>query len=168
MSADGEGRDGGLTHVNDEGQAQMVDVGDKPVTRRVARAEVFVHMEPETAEAILAGNMPKGDVAQVARLAGVMAAKRTGELIPLCHPVALDYVQVELTISVDHVRVEAAATSTGKTGVEMEAMTAASVAALTVYDMAKARDRGMRISGLRLLEKSGGASGVWVASDQTA
>jgi len=141
----------------------MVDVGDKDVTVRVAVAEGYVEMAPETLALILANQLKKGDVLGTARLAGVMAAKRTSDLIPLCHPIALTHVDVELTAEPDksRVRIEATARCSGQTGVEMEALTAASVAALTVYDMAKAVDRGMIISGVSLLAKSGGRSGDW-------
>ena len=155
----------GLTHIGADGAARMVDVGAKPATARVATAEAFVAMEPATLDAILAGDVKKGDVLGTARIAGIMAAKRTGDLVPLCHPIALDAVEVSLEPVDGRIRIEATARCTGPTGVEMEALTAASVAALTVYDMAKAIDRGMRIEGLRLLAKSGGRSGDWRAAD---
>ncbi|HXK54372.1 MAG TPA: cyclic pyranopterin monophosphate synthase MoaC [Hyphomicrobiales bacterium] len=150
-----------LTHIDKSGQAQMVDVGDKSATRRVAVAEGRVFMKPETLELILAGDAKKGDVLGVARLAGIMAAKRTHELIPLCHPLALTKVSVDLTpdAGTGSIHVTATAIVTGQTGVEMEALTAVSVACLTVYDMVKAADKAMRISDIRLLEKSGGRSG---------
>lgn len=156
---------GGLTHIAASGEARMVDVSAKPPTTRLAVAEGRIVMAPATLDMILAGDAKKGDVLGVARIAGVMAAKRTHELIPLCHPLALSKVTVELTpdAALPGVRVVATAKVTGPTGVEMEALTAASVACLTVYDMAKAVDRGMRIEGVRLLEKSGGASGDWKA-----
>ncbi len=155
----------GLTHIGASGEARMVDVSSKAATTRVATAEGCIVMEPATLDMILAGDAKKGDVLGVARIAGIMAAKRTHELIPLCHPLALSKVTVELTpdAALPGVRVIATAKVTGQTGVEMEALTAASVACLTVYDMAKAVDRGMRIDGVRLLEKSGGASGDWKA-----
>ncbi|WP_020178235.1 cyclic pyranopterin monophosphate synthase MoaC [Methylopila sp. M107] len=150
-----------LTHLSATGEANMVDVGDKPSTTREATAEGFVVMAPETLALVVAGDAKKGDVLGVARVAGIMAAKRTHELIPLCHPLALSKVSVELTPdeTLPGVRVAATARVTGPTGVEMEALTAVSVACLTVYDMTKAVDRGMRIEGIRLLAKSGGRSG---------
>ena len=155
----------GLTHIGADGAARMVDVGLKPATARAATAEAYVAMEPATLDAILAGDIKKGDVLGTARIAGIMAAKRTGDLVPLCHPIALDAVEVSLEPTGGRIRIEATARCTGPTGVEMEALTAASVAALTVYDMAKAIDRGMRVEGLRLLAKSGGRSGDWSAND---
>ena len=150
-----------LTHLAEDGSAQMVDVGWKPVTDRVAEACGYVVMEPATLALIRDGLMKKGDVLTIAQLAGIMGAKRTAELIPLCHPLPLNKVDVELTLEEpEHrVRVTATATTSGKTGVEMEALTAVSVAALTVYDMCKAVDRAVRIDGVRLLRKSGGQSG---------
>jgi cyclic pyranopterin phosphate synthase len=155
----------GLTHIGASGEARMVDVSSKAATTRVATAEGCIVMEPATLDMILAGDAKKGDVLGVARIAGIMAAKRTYELIPLCHPLALTKVTVELTPdpALPGLRVVATAKVTGQTGVEMEALTAASIACLTVYDMAKAVDRGMRIEDVRLLEKSGGASGDWKA-----
>lgn len=143
----------------------MVDVGAKPVTDRTARAACSVRVRPETARAIASGAGPKGEVAAVARLAGIQAAKRTFELIPLCHQVALSGVEVDVTVdeTAGSVEIVAEARAADRTGVEMEALTAASVAALTVYDMVKGIERGAVISDLRLLEKSGGASGVWTA-----
>lgn len=149
-----------LTHVDAAGQATMVDVGAKPETRRVAKAEGRVNMKPETVRLISENAMKKGDVLGVARVAGIMAAKRAPDLIPLCHPLPLDAITVDLTIDDDtsSVHIEATASTSAKTGVEMEALTAVSVAALTVYDMCKAVDRGMRIDGVRLLSKTGGKS----------
>ena len=154
-----------LTHFDKEGKAAMVDVGAKPETERVAVAKGRVTMKPETLALVKAGEMGKGDVLGVARLAGIMAAKRTAELIPLCHPLALSSVAVDLTLDEAGPAVEIAATVklTGRTGVEMEALTAVSVAALTVYDMCKAVDRGMAISDIRLVHKSGGKSGTYEA-----
>ena len=153
-----------LTHLDAKGEARMVDVSAKDVTERVALAEGFVVMKPETLGLIREGQMRKGDVLATARIAGIMAAKRTHELIPLCHPLALSSIQVEIEpAGADRLHVTASVKVTGRTGVEMEALTAASVACLTIYDMAKAVDRGMTITGLRLLEKSGGASGDWRA-----
>ena len=150
-----------LTHLDEEGRASMVDVGWKPETTREAVARGWVSMQPETMALIRSGGVEKGDVLSVARIAGVMAAKRTSDLIPLCHPLPLDQVRVELDLDEVDSRVVIAATArtTAKTGVEMEALTAVSVAALTVYDMCKAVDRGMRIEGVRLARKSGGQSG---------
>ena len=156
---------GGLTHIGADGQANMVDVGDKAETTRTAVATGTVTMQPATLAMILKGDAKKGDVLGAARIAGIMAAKRTHELIPLCHPLLLTKVTVD--IEPDHalpgLRVTALARVTGKTGVEMEALTAASVACLTIYDMAKAVDRGMVISGIHLLEKTGGKSGDYRA-----
>lgn len=150
-----------LTHLDDTGQAAMVDVGGKPDTERVAIARGEVVMQPETLALIRQGNVQKGDVLGVARLAGIMAAKRTAELIPLCHPLQLTHVDLDLHAddSLPGIRLEATVRTVGKTGVEMEALTAVSVAALTVYDMAKAVDRTMRIDGVRMVEKHGGRSG---------
>jgi cyclic pyranopterin phosphate synthase len=155
----------GLTHIGASGEARMVDVSNKASTARVAVAEGKVVMQAATLAAIVAGDAKKGDVLGVARVAGIMAAKRTHELIPLCHPLNLTKVTVELTPdpALPGVVVAATAKVTGQTGVEMEALTAVSVACLTVYDMAKAIDRGMRIEGVRLLEKDGGKSGNWRA-----
>ncbi|MBM3567955.1 MAG: cyclic pyranopterin monophosphate synthase MoaC [Alphaproteobacteria bacterium] len=150
-----------LTHFDARGKARMVDIAAKPATARVAVAKCAVKMAPATLRRIKAGSAAKGDVLGTARLAGIMAAKRTGELIPLCHPLALSSVAVELSSDAKRSRVEIAATAklTGQTGVEMEALTAAAVAALTVYDMVKAIDRGMIVTDLRLTHKSGGKSG---------
>jgi len=153
----------GLTHLDSAGSARMVDVGDKPATERRAVARAVVRVTPETAALVQAGNAPKGDVLGVARIAGIQAAKRTSELIPLCHPLALSYVGVEGEIDAEAGLIEliADARTTGPTGVEMEALTAASVAALTVYDMVKGIERGAEITSVTLLEKSGGRSGHW-------
>ncbi|MEX2365550.1 MAG: cyclic pyranopterin monophosphate synthase MoaC [Pseudohongiellaceae bacterium] len=152
-----------LTHLNARGQAQMVDVGDKNVSRRTATASATVTMEPETLRLIMAGGHKKGDVLAVARIAGIQAAKKCADLIPLCHPLMLSSVNVDLTPVPHKNQIIVAATCklAGQTGVEMEALTAASVAALTVYDMCKAVDRGIVISDIRLLEKAGGKSGTW-------
>ena len=154
-----------LTHLDDEGKAAMVDVSAKPETGRVATAKGSVIVAPETLKLVMEGGVKKGDVLSVARLAGIMGAKKTSELIPLCHPLALDHVAVELTCDPDRNAIDIAATcrTTGKTGVEMEALTALSVAALTIYDMCKAVDRGMRITDIRLTHKSGGKSGTFEA-----
>src|SRR5687768_10303159 len=141
-----------LTHLDEHGRARMVDVGAKPVTAREAVAEGFVSLQPATVNAIAAGNVPKGDVFAAARIAGIMAAKRCGELIPLCHPLGVESVEVRLEVMSDsRVRIEATTRITGKTGVEMEALTAVTVAALTIYDMCKSLDKSMRIDGVRLL-----------------
>lgn len=154
-----------FTHINNNGEANMVDVSAKQDTVREARAEVFVTMSPQTLEMIMSGNHHKGDVFATARIAGIQAAKRTWELIPLCHPLLLSKVEVKLTAlpEQNQVRIESLCKLSGKTGVEMEALTAASVAALTIYDMCKAVQKDMVISNLRLLEKSGGKSGYFKA-----
>lgn len=154
---------GKLTHLGADGEANMVDVGAKDETVREAVAEGFVTMTRETLDTILSGNAKKGDVVSAARIAGIMAAKKTHELIPLCHPLLLTKVSVEIEpdTSLPGLRVEALARLSGKTGVEMEALTAASVACLTIYDMAKAIDKGMEIGPVRLLSKTGGKSGTW-------
>ncbi len=150
-----------LTHVDETGQAKMVDVGAKPETERMAVAGGEVHLKPETMELIRQGLMKKGDVLTVAKIAGIMGAKHTSDLIPLCHPIALTQVEVNLQLeeSLPGVVISASARTVGKTGVEMEALTAVSVAALTVYDMVKAVDRAARIQNIRLIEKRGGQSG---------
>jgi cyclic pyranopterin monophosphate synthase len=155
----------GLTHIDHSGAANMVDVGDKSDTVREASAEGFVRMLASTMALIQSGNAKKGDVIGTARLAGIMAAKKTSDLIPLCHPLMLTKVTVDISIdeALPGVRVEATVKLSGKTGVEMEALTAVSVACLTIYDMAKAVDRGMEISGIRVLTKSGGKSGDYRA-----
>jgi cyclic pyranopterin monophosphate synthase len=152
-----------LTHLDGEGNARMVDVGDKPVTGRRAVARAVVRMAPETAAAVAAGDAPKGDVLGTARIAGIQAAKRTGELIPLCHPLALDHVDVDARVDAEAgtVTLTAEVRVTARTGVEMEAMTAAAVAALTVYDMVKGLERGVTVEDVRLISKSGGRSGDW-------
>lgn len=154
---------GDLTHTGPDGEARMVDVSAKPVTARSARATGSIRMRRETLDAIRANTLAKGDVLAVARIAGIMAAKRTAELIPLCHPIPLQDVQIELTIdeTLPGVRVEATAKTTAQTGVEMEAITAVSVTLITVYDMAKAVDKGMVIGDVSLAEKAGGRSGHW-------
>ncbi len=155
----------GLTHIDDEGHARMVDVGSKAETRRGAVASGRIRMDGATLAAIREGNAPKGDVLGPARIAGIMAAKRTSDLIPMCHPLALDAVTIDFAFETDAVRVTASASLTGKTGVEMEAITAATIALVTIYDMAKALDRGMVIEDVRLIEKTGGKSGTWRAKD---
>ncbi len=156
----------GLTHLDAAGEARMVDVSAKAETSRIAVAEGCVVMAPGTLDHVLSGDARKGDVLGTARIAGIMAAKRTHELIPLCHPLLLAAIAVTLTpdAALPGVRVTATVKLTGRTGVEMEALTAVSVACLTVYDMVKAVDRGMRIEGVRVVEKSGGASGAFVAT----
>lgn len=155
----------GLTHFDAKGAAHMVDVSDKAVTSRVAVAEGHIKMERETFDIITEGRAKKGDVINVARLAGIMGAKRTSDLIPLCHPLPITKVAVELTADPDlpGLRIEATVKTTGQTGVEMEALTAVSVTALTVYDMSKAVDKGMEISGIRVILKDGGKSGRYEA-----
>lgn len=148
-----------LTHFDAAGRAVMVDVSAKPETARTATARAAVLMRPETVELIRTGQAHKGDVLGVARLAGIMGAKRTADLIPLCHPLPITSVTLDLTLFSNRVEIEATVRTTGRTGVEMEALTAASVAALTIYDMCKAVDRGMRIDGLRVVHKAGGKSG---------
>jgi cyclic pyranopterin phosphate synthase len=152
-----------LSHLNDKGEARMVDVSGKEVTSRTARAVGFVAMMAETLDLILSGRVPKGDVLATARIAGIMAAKRTHELIPLCHPLALTEVTVEFEPERDPpgLAVTATAKADGKTGVEMEALVAVSIACLTIYDMCKAADRGMSFTGIRLEEKTGGRSGTF-------
>jgi cyclic pyranopterin phosphate synthase len=157
-----------LSHLDAAGNARMVNVSDKPATRREARAEAFVYMAPATLQLIETGGHHKGDVLTVARIAGIQAAKRCADLIPLCHPLALSGIDVDIELDAPNSRVHirTACHLSGTTGVEMEALTAASVAALTIYDMCKAVDRGMIIEGVRLLHKSGGRSGDWNAPDR--
>lgn len=156
----------GLTHLNDAGNAEMVDIADKDTTARTAIAETWVMMRPETRALILSDGLPKGDVLATARIAGIMAAKKTSDLIPLCHPLQLSKVSVDFEFPTDQpdlIRIEALAKLKGKTGVEMEALTAATVAALTLYDMCKAVDKGMVIQSTKLLFKDGGKSGTYKA-----
>lgn len=159
--------DAGFTHLDARGRPRMVDVGEKEVTRRVAVAEGRIVTSPDTVRAILEGSTPKGSVLLVAQLAGITGAKRTAELIPLCHPLPLTSVEVELEAdeALPGVRARATARVEGKTGVEMEALTAVATALLTVYDMCKARDREMRIEAIRLLRKEGGRSGTWTTEE---
>ena len=154
-----------LTHIDPGGAARMVDVSEKAATERVAVAEGRVRMSAETLALVMSGNAKKGDVLGTARIAGIMAAKRTSELIPLCHPLALTSVSIDLVpdAALPGIRLRATAKVSGQTGVEMEALTAVSVAALTIYDMVKAVDRSMQIEAVRLVEKSGGRSGIWKA-----
>ncbi|MCP4183715.1 MAG: cyclic pyranopterin monophosphate synthase MoaC [Hyphomicrobiales bacterium] len=159
-----------LTHINKSGEAQMVDVGNKKISSRVAIVEGCVKMQHQTLTMIKSGNAKKGDVIATARIAGIMAAKKTAELIPLCHPIGLSKVSLEIEFdnSLPGLIVRATTKVEGKTGVEMEALTACSVACLTIYDMAKAVDRGMEIGPVRLIEKSGGKSGHWKIGDGDA
>jgi cyclic pyranopterin phosphate synthase len=152
-----------LTHLDETGRARMVDVGDKPVTERRAVARAVVRVSAAAAGKVAAGDAPKGDVIAVARIAGIQAAKRTSELIPLCHPLPLSFVGVDASIDADkgEIALTAEARTVAQTGVEMEALTAASVAALTVYDMVKGIERGAEIASIQLIEKSGGRSGAW-------
>lgn len=152
-----------LTHLNSRGEAHMVDIGEKDATHRIAIAEGVIRMAPETLSTLIEGNLKKGDALGTARIAGIMAAKRTSELVPLCHPLALTHLDVVLTPQPEDLQVhcEVRAETRGGTGVEMEALTAVQVALLTVYDMCKALDRGMTITDVRLTRKSGGRSGDW-------
>lgn len=158
-------RDAEFTHVNEQGRARMVDVGDKPVTSRVARAAAKVLMAPSTLELVRTGGTRKGDVLAVAQVAGIMAAKRTWEIIPMCHQISLSGVDINFALEDDGIAIEATARCKGETGVEMEALTAASVAALTIYDMCKSHQRDMEITAVRLLEKVGGRSGHFVRGE---
>jgi cyclic pyranopterin phosphate synthase len=151
----------GLTHLDEQGNARMVDVGAKPATERVAVARAEVALSPETLALVREGRAAKGNVLAVARVAGIMAAKRTPDLIPLCHPIMLSSIEVDFELTGAAITISATARTTGPTGVEMEAMTAASVAALTIYDMVKGVERGVTITGVRLVHKSGGKSGTW-------
>ena len=155
-----------FTHINADGDAHMVDVTEKKVTERTAIAQAYIEMSAQTLAMIVEGKHHKGDVFATARIAGIMAAKKTSELIPLCHPLMLTKIEVDIVAEPNHnrVRITALCKLSGKTGVEMEALTAASTAALTIYDMCKAVDRGMTIQGVRLLEKQGGKSGHWKRS----
>ena len=161
------GADAGLTHFDAAGRAHMVDVGAKPATHRVARATGVIRMQPATLAAIAGGTAAKGDVIGIARIAAIMGAKRTADLVPLCHPLPLNHLRAEFELdeAASAVRCTVQAETTGPTGVEMEALTAVQVGLLTVYDMCKAIDRGMVMEGIRLLEKRGGKSGTWVAPD---
>jgi cyclic pyranopterin phosphate synthase len=158
-----------LTHVDDKGRAHMVDVGEKEVTQRTAVAGGFIEMKPETLALIIADSAPKGDVIAAARIAGIMAAKKTSELIPLCHPLALSKASIEFSPAQrpSGLYIRATVSVTGQTGVEMEALTAVSVAALTIYDMLKAADREMEINGIHLISKTGGRSGTYAAPAKT-
>ena len=155
-----------LTHVDKEGRARMVDVTSKSETMRVARAEALVQMSAETVRLLREKQLPKGDALEVARIAGIQAGKKTSELIPLCHPLALTHLDVSIQVIDSGARIESVARTKAETGVEMEALTAATAAALTIYDMCKAVEKGISIGPIRLLEKSGGKSGHWVRSDE--
>ncbi len=165
MSSNGKA----LTHVGASGEAHMVDVGDKADTQRMAVAAGAIRMLPQTLEMILSGNAKKGDVLATARIAGIMAAKKTSDLIPLCHPIAITKVEIaiEPDAELPGFQIRATVKTRGQTGVEMEALTACSIACLTIYDMAKAVDRGMEIVNVRLLEKHGGKSGDWIAAESS-
>lgn len=154
-----------LTHLDASGRARMVDVSDKPFSHRRAVAAAFVTMQPKTLDLLRHNKLKKGDALQVARIAGIMAAKRTHELVPLCHPLALSSIEVDLQLAENGVEIRATVVCDGKTGVEMEALTAASIAALTLYDMCKAVDKSMEIGRIRLLEKEGGRSGTFLRED---
>jgi cyclic pyranopterin monophosphate synthase len=155
-----------LTHVDKEGRARMVDVTAKSETVRLARAEALVEMSPDTVRLLRERQLPKGDALEVARIAGIQAGKKTSELIPLCHPLALTHLDVSIEVTDAGARIESVARTKAETGVEMEALTAAAVAALTLYDMCKAVEKGISIGPIRLVEKSGGKSGHWVRSDE--
>jgi len=155
-----------LTHLDESGRPHMVDVGDKAITHRVATAEAWVRMSPEAFDAITSGGVEKGDVLRIAEMAGIQGAKRTSDLIPLCHPLPIDAVQVRALPESGSIHVVATVSAHWRTGVEMEALAAVNAAALTVYDMTKAIDRAMVIDGIRLLEKTGGRSGEWTAPDR--
>ena len=150
-----------LTHLNEAGEVRMVDVGDKAVTKRTAVAEGFVAMSPDLVERFFSGDLPKGDAAAVARVAGITGAKRTADLVPLCHPIVLDSVDISLAPAGHGVAITATVSCTGQTGVEMEAMTAVSATALTIYDMVKGVERGVTIESVRLRLKEGGRTGTW-------
>jgi cyclic pyranopterin monophosphate synthase len=154
-----------FTHLNESGEVHMVDVGDKDTTRRVAVAEGMVLMSPDLVERFFSGGLPKGDAAALARIAGIMGAKKTSELVPLCHPIPLTSAEISLESAGHGVRITASVSTTSQTGVEMEAMTAVSVAALTIYDMVKSVERGVTIEAVRLLKKEGGRTGTWVRTE---
>jgi len=156
-----------LTHFNTEGEAHMVDISDKAITDRTAVTEGYIEMQASTLERVLAGDNKKGDVLGIARIAGIMASKKTAELIPLCHPLPITHVDIKLTPDTENNRIHCVTTvsTSGKTGVEMEALNATQVALLTIYDMCKAVDRGMQIQGVCLLEKQGGKSGHWLKEE---
>ena len=151
-----------FSHIDEKGNAKMVDVSEKEITRRIAVADGFMRIKPDVLKQITDGNMPKGDVLSTAKIAGIQAAKKTGELIPMCHPLGLDHADIEFEIAADGIKITATAIVHAKTGVEMEALTAVSVAALTIYDMCKSADKSMAIDKIRLLKKSGGRSGEYI------
>lgn len=157
-----------LSHLDEQGNARMVDIGGKSETVRLAIASGRIRMSADALAAVRAGNAPKGDVLGTARIAGIMAAKKTAELIPMCHPLSLDAVNLDFSFEDDAIRATATASLTGKTGVEMEAVTATAIALVTIYDMAKALDKGMVIEDVRLIEKRGGKSGTWRVGDSQA
>ncbi len=160
-----ESREDGLTHLRKDGSAHMVDVSNKEITKRSATAESIFVSTPEVITRLMTGNLPKGEALGTARIAGIMAAKKTSELIPLCHPLPLTKVEIDFEAMEDRIRITATVSTVGVTGVEMEALTAASVAALTLYDMTKAVDKNAVVSGIRVLAKSGGKSGDWAVED---
>lgn len=151
-----------FSHIDEKGRARMVDVSEKEITRRVAIAEGFIQIKPEIVQQIIGGKMPKGDVLSTAKIAGIQAAKRTGELIPMCHPLGLDHADIEFEIVENGIKITASTVVNAKTGVEMEALTAVCVAALTIYDMCKSADKSMTIDKIRLMKKTGGRSGEYV------
>ena len=151
-----------FSHIDEKGNAKMVDVSEKEITRRIAVADGFMRIKPDVLKQITDGNMPKGDVLSTAKIAGIQDAKKTGELIPMCHPLGLDHADIEFEIAADGIKITATAIVHAKTGVEMEALTAVSVAALTIYDMCKSADKSMAIDKIRLLKKSGGRSGEYI------
>lgn len=151
-----------FSHIDEKGKAKMVDVSEKEITKRIAVADGFVRIRPDVLKQITDGNMPKGDVLSTAKIAGIQAAKKTGELIPMCHPLGLDHVDIDFEIVADGIKITATAIVNAKTGVEMEALTAVSVAALTIYDMCKSADKSMTIDKISLLKKSGGRSGEYI------
>ena len=155
-----------FSHIDEKGKAKMVDVSEKETTKRIAVAEGFIQIKPEVIQLIVGGNMPKGDVLSTAKIAGILAAKKTGDLIPMCHPLGLDHADVEFEIMENGIKITASMVVTAKTGIEMEALTAVSVAALTIYDMCKSADKSMAINNVRLMKKSGGRSGEYIRSEK--
>lgn len=155
-----------FSHIDEKGKAKMVDVSSKEITKRVAVAEGFIQIKPEVVRQIIGGNMPKGDVLSTAKIAGILAAKKTGDLIPMCHPIGLDHADIEFDVLENGIKITASMVVTAKTGIEMEALTAVSVAALTIYDMCKSADKSMTIDNVRLMKKSGGRSGEYIRSEK--
>ena len=151
-----------FSHIDEKGNARMVDVSRKETTRRIALAEGFIQIKPEVVQQIVDGKMPKGDVLSTAKIAGIQAAKKTGELIPMCHPIGLDHVEIEFEITENGIKISATTVVNAKTGVEMEALVAVSATALTIYDMCKSADKSMTIDKIRLMKKSGGRSGEFI------